>query len=239
MQQGTLNNPMALRPRFAALPEQGYTLEVGLESASLPWRHRFCGANDTRGAWCPNCQKPLLRFLLLDAADPRLELAHTDMEVLPLLFCWTCTISKHPFTYHVSDRGKGVELLEYEPGARFPDFPYEGYPVAFPEGRVSLRELDEARQAVIRKLNVGQQRWELAAEFPRLARPTHQIGGEPYLVQAIDRPHCQRCTAEMPFLAALADSNLGERGFVENDFVQVLYHLCRPCQVIVAYQASE
>jgi hypothetical protein len=54
--------------------------------------HHFCGPNTTPGAWCPNCDKPLLKFMDLDASDPRLEIACDPSFRLPLLYCWTCNL---------------------------------------------------------------------------------------------------------------------------------------------------
>jgi hypothetical protein len=62
-------------------------------SASTKFEHWFCGAHDIPGAWCPNCNKPLLRFLDLDALDPRLELPNDGPRHVHLLYCWTCNVT--------------------------------------------------------------------------------------------------------------------------------------------------
>ena len=54
--------------------------------------HVFCGPNNIPGAWCPNCDKPLLNILDLDTSDPRLELGTALPSSLPLLCCWTCNV---------------------------------------------------------------------------------------------------------------------------------------------------
>lgn len=59
-----------------------------------PWQptycHRFGGRHQIKGAVCPNCQRPLTRYLELDTHDPRLHLQDLGIDRLPLLFCPHC-----------------------------------------------------------------------------------------------------------------------------------------------------
>src|SRR2546421_682779 len=56
--------------------------------------HRFCGPHDIEGAWCPNCDKRLHRFLTLDTADMRLGLQNSPIRMIHLLFCWKCNVAQ-------------------------------------------------------------------------------------------------------------------------------------------------
>lgn len=90
---------------------QGYFLEI-VKPQDDGHRHAFCGPHLIPGAHCPNCDKPLLRFLSLDTCDPRLGLQHCPFPALPLVYCWTCNIAQEPFLYQVNADG-GVQLLQY------------------------------------------------------------------------------------------------------------------------------
>jgi len=74
-------------------PLESYFCDVERDDMfNSSYRHVFCGPNEISGAWCPNCNKPLLKLLDLDTSDPRLELGSGTPLRLPLLYCWTCNI---------------------------------------------------------------------------------------------------------------------------------------------------
>jgi hypothetical protein len=75
------------------------------------------------------------------------------------------------------------------------DFPYDNYPVFFPGADISLKKIPKRIQGIITKLNsVGQEDYSREGEEDRYARPMHQIGGEPYLVQSDYTPsQCPEC----------------------------------------------
>ncbi|MDQ2801010.1 MAG: hypothetical protein M3Y13_15360 [Armatimonadota bacterium] len=74
---------------FPADPAQGYFVDYARAADASPdFDHVFCGPHEVDGAWCPNCRKPLLRFLALDTRDNRLRLPNSLGPMLSLLFCW-------------------------------------------------------------------------------------------------------------------------------------------------------
>lgn len=90
--------------------------------------HVLCGPTTTAGATCPNCAKELLTLARLDPTDPKLDLSALGLRELPLLYCWTCEHSQEEFVYAFLDRGLTVQLLKFQVGVRFSDFPYVNYP---------------------------------------------------------------------------------------------------------------
>src|SRR5258708_9570244 len=200
--------------------------------------HRFCGPHDIDGAWCPNCDKALLRFLTLDTADLRLGLEYSPVRLIHLLFCWECNVAQGtvypfharmeadpnfkpwfslnprgvtwgfegdndkclwpysvPFFYRLLDSGS-VELLQYVLGDQGGNFPYEKYPSFFPGANASLLRLTEETQSVLFALNSDEvQEWDINQTVEGLARPRHQVGGEPYLVQKNPETsmNCPKC----------------------------------------------
>jgi hypothetical protein len=201
--------------------------------------HRLCGEPRVAGAECPNCRKPLLPLLELDAADPRLALAGTGLERLPILFCWTCEAAQSTIIYRVEEAGRRITLLQFHYGAVVEDFPYEAYPVYFPGHDATLASLTDAEQVLLHRINIGEGE---AIEWPtyrEYAVPRHQVGGEPYLVQPLDDVACPDCGAAMPLFATLGDDTWSEQKFTGNDWVQTLVHLCRRCGTIGIYQRCD
>ena len=186
---------------------------------------------------CPSCSRPLLQLARFDASDDRLDLPRS-LGSLPVLFCWRCEAAQGHFTYRLEqDR---VQFLRFLRGPVAEDFPYPNYPDSFPLVQVELEPLDEVAQARIHSLN----RRDSGTSRPRRqradsARPRHQIGGEPLLLQPIEPPRCPGCNEPMPFFAALADDCGPTARFTGNDFVQVLVFLCRGCGVVDVSQQTE
>lgn len=233
-----LGSPMT----FLSEPSDGFFLEIDRkDSTSSDVSHTFCGRNDMRGAFCPNCRKPLLQLMLFDVRDYRLHLEGRGFPILSLLFCWTCDLSQGLFYYaHLADGS--VKILEYRKGQPYEDFPYENYPVSFPESTAVLEPISSADQDTIRALNSGSLRGsQVRKTQPRLCKPRHQLGGEPYLVQRnMDKVvRCCVCRQAMPFFASIGDDGPEETRFTENDYVQVLFHCCRKCNVVAAYQQCD
>jgi len=131
-------------PPVSADPQQGYWLDFRV---SAGFAHIVGGVHS--GDECPNCEKPLLRFLSLDTKDERLFLRNIPVPHLPLLFCWTCEIAQNDFVYRV-EQGGTVKLIDYGLGPPAGDFPYEDYPDQFPEHRVDLQAIPERDQDIIR-----------------------------------------------------------------------------------------
>jgi hypothetical protein len=196
----------------------------------------------------------MLRFLLLDTADPRLELPAAGPP-LPLLYCWTCGVAQSDLWYRVEDDG-GVEFLQYGQGGQETDFPYSDYPVYFPQRYVRLRAIPGAIQGAILVKNSGKisttysepgaiPEYEPTGERPESEidltgqEPWHQIGGQPLFLDTYWRMKCPLCDGRMPFLAAIGDESGAEKGFTENPYVQVLYHVCPECWCVGAYHQTD
>ena len=214
---------------------------------STDHQHYFCGQNYISGAWCPNCNKPLLRLLLIDASDFRLHLEIDTITKVPLLYCWTCSISQNFFSYQIIDDNR-VVLISFNEGEPETDFPYNNYPVWFPGASMSLVEIPPDAQNMIYEMNRGLIKYSLARKkYPDLITARHQIGGEPLLMQRnpdyqedkSQRAICPRCSENAPFLAEVGNDCLDVRGIIGNDYVQILFHLCVKCRVIVAFNQTD
>jgi len=168
-----------------------------------------------------------------------LDLGECSYESLGLFFCWTCNLAQHDLCYEVKPDG-GIHLLHYGQGGAVTDFPYEDYPVFFPAKVVKLREASLEEQEIIAALNSrALSEWQVEAKFPALGRPRHQVGGEPYLLGNEMEMRCPLCGRAMPFFASVGDDTGTPRGFTENPYVQVMFHFCRSCQVVGAYQETD
>jgi hypothetical protein len=65
-------------------------------------------------------------------------------------------------------------------------------------------------------------------------------GGEPLLLQnPLPERRCPSCQNLMPLLACIGDRNGSEHGFVDNDFVQMLFYFCAPCTVVVSENQTD
>lgn len=232
-----------------SLIKQGYFLKYLRKKEENEHTHIFCGSHTVPGAWCPNCQKPLLRFLALNTKDPKLGLEKSPLQWLSLFFCWTCNIAVTPFYYRFTSKGE-IEILKYGKEEIQSNFPLLDYPVSFPKAFVQLRPLTDKEQWTIKSLNREEiSGWEVNRKTPYLNCPAHQIGGEPYLVQK-DPDYqtdewlkqvvtCPRCEKVMPFLAAIGDKTKGKMGFTGNDFVQVIFHYCKRDRIVCAFQQCD
>jgi len=227
----------------SADPSQGYWLDF---KSPGKFSHSFGGASPVPAGDCINCEKPLLHFLSLDTSDERLNLGGLPVPHLPLLYCWTCE-AQGDFVYRV-DPVSGVEVLDQGMGERLEDFPYENYPEQFPGFSVDLRAISASDQRIIRRI-VHSRTAHLTDDMRHLRDAKHQIGGEPFLWQPMRSDmECPVCSAEMPFLATICDNATGpdvrnnyrtEMSFTRNIGVQVVYHCCRRCSVVGAYQICD
>jgi hypothetical protein len=200
-------------------PTQGYFMVPAKGSPSHDG-HILGGSQSIAGAVSPNSGKPLLQLAQLNTDDRRLELETAKFASLPLLYSWTCDIHRSPFTYRVEpDR---VELLSFQEGRTYTDFPYENYPEAFAPVPMNLAP-------------VGAKDRHAASDEPQ-----HQLGGTPTLMQDVEPDlKCPGCAGEMPLFAAIANDNGTPPGFTDNPYVQVVYHLCRECWVITCYNMCD
>src|SRR5439155_1420402 len=122
------------------------------------------------------------------------------------------------------------------------DFPYEDYPDFFPGARAVLTAITREGQKMLCRINRGEvNESKLFRTSPHLLSPRHQIGGEPMLLQedAMDSVICIHCSEPMSFLACIADKCLDPRGLIGYDGAQVLYHLCRSCNIVAALNRAD
>jgi len=232
------NNYHAHQPdEVQHVPSRGYFINFGTVDTASRFDHIFCGEHTIRGAACPNCSKPLLRYVGFDVRDLRLGLAAFPSEKLNLFYCWTCNMSQEPLFY-LCQRNGDIQLLHFGKGGKSTDFPYPNYPRFFPQREIWLEEIPPEVQLKISLLN--QNRGAEADDIPpALAVPRHQVGGIPLLVQPLLDLHCPQCNKRMALFSSFGDDTGGERGFTGNPFVQVLFHLCSSCAIVGAYQQCD
>ncbi|OPZ87763.1 MAG: hypothetical protein BWY76_00299 [bacterium ADurb.Bin429] len=225
------------------ISQQGYLLKFQPAKRNHP-SHIFCGENHCRDAWCPNCNKPLLRLLQLDTSDTRLGLSDVFPAGLPLYYCWTCTIYKDLFCYQVNAEGT-ISILRYRQGLYDYEYeipyPYDDYPAFFPETAVELVPLTQKEQAFIYEMNAtidtrtGTE--PLDEELcDKLYGTGHQVGGEPFLIFPwnYEEMRCPLCRKELRFCASIWNECLDERGFAGDEWVQHLFFVCLDCHVVMA-----
>ncbi len=229
---------------FLSCIEQGYFIRV-LNDPAPRVAHRFCGEQHISGAWCQNCEKPLLKYLTIDHRDP---VVHALCRAAPLhlLYCWTCTVPEDYFQYRAGD--DSVEILRYVEGAcyrspRYEEFPYRRYPRYFPEQVVELVPLSSDEQSFIKKCNreyIGYWWGNKPHHLDYLYGPMHQLGGEPWMANPLyDNFYgwavkCAACGNDMPFLASFDNDATDGMVFTENSTVQMLYFYCKNCAVVAA-----
>lgn len=222
--------------QIASFPSQGYFLVPAIGGP-----HILGGDQNLAGALSPNSGRRLLQLARISTTDPRLYLQAAEFEGLPLLYSWTCDIHRGEFTYRVDQ--KGIEILAYEAGSTvYTKFPYKDYPDSFAAVMMDLVPIDASEQQIILGLNDRETRRvsESAHEGGKLDQPMHQLGGIPRLMQdEVSKRKCPRCAGQMPLFASIADDNGTPRGFTNNPYVQVIYHLCRACWIVNCYNLSD
>lgn len=166
---------------FTTLIEQGYKI-IPATVEQAEYDHRLFGVQSIDGAWCPNCNKPLLSLASIDTRDPRLGLTHLPLARIPLLYCMRCCISwadgdvnttglqrhRHThacgttadsfsgngceFYYHVS-AAESVSILVYNEGYDAEYLPYPDYPDSFPGIPVMLQPINEQERWYCQRMN--------------------------------------------------------------------------------------
>jgi hypothetical protein len=221
-------------------PEWGYKLNFAPNPSEVS--HEFCGPNNIIGALCPNCNKPLLRLLSLDAKDRVLNLDASRNRVVHLLYCWTCSIPFGEFSYQIKSDGR-VQILEIPPKYKYEfraDGPYEGYTGVFLHRMVSLEPLSDTQQ---RELEACQTQDDPNDVIPYSG---HQVGDYPLIYNPC-KAFCPTCSKEMPLLAAFCDNAIGNDDFTKdasesftgNCGVRMVFQFCRDCCVVTAYHSCD
>ncbi|MGB5618431.1 MAG: hypothetical protein WBM78_16420 [Desulfobacterales bacterium] len=227
---------------FNTLLPQGYWIKKHTEAnGNIKLNHYFCGQHNVKGASCPNCKKPLLRFLSLNLEDTRLvKLKNSEFNSISLFFCWTCKIAQNEFYYQIIDNVK-IKLIRYTSGGVDKDFPYKNYPIYFPLNHAKLIELSDLEQETISKINADEIKPSEVRKIDKnLSIPQHQIGGEPYLPQQeLDKLICPKCSNDMPFFVSIGNDSWGDKRFTSNDYVEVVYYYCERCSIIGSLQQCD
>jgi len=245
----TADSSTSLEPRQpAGNPESGYWLSFNPHASEVA--HQFCGDNEIPGTDCPNCMKPLLRILSLDARDVRVNLDPARIPFVHLFYCWTCSIPFGEFSYKIEKDGsiKTVKSLSEYEDAFGSDGPYDGYMGVFPLCHVALEPIsDEDQQKLCQwaESNEGDTEDDVEA-LDRLATPRHQVGGYPFIANP-ERTSCPECGQDMPLLATICDDSTGNDpwgreekvSFAGNGGVQMIFHLCRECSIVTAYHCCD
>ncbi len=226
------------------LSEKGYFLEFAEPKPAEYYEHFVGGPNEVPGAVCNGhgCNRPFIRLLTLDLRDPKLSFIPSvtreggggpAAQQFPLFYCWVC--GGWP-TYRLEPSGH-VEIIGRSSTGPEEDFPYPDYPRDFPARRAVLKPVPPNVQRIIRQANAGTLESDLRfdSKYEPYLIPHHQVGGVPYLVQGVHEcGSCPRCGGLMSVLATAASDSGGERPFVDNSFVQVVFEYCPPCQVVSA-----
>lgn len=225
---------------FNSFQAKGHFINYLEPVKNLVTHHYFCGSHQIMGASCPNCHKPLLRFLSINLADKRLSLTSSLFKNLPLFFCWTCNIAQELFYYKVINDST-INIIKYKKGGVETDFPYSDYPTFFPGRQAFLEEIPDNVQHILSRLNAREiDEADVMEQYPTFCKPRHQLGGEPYLIQPeLSSVGCPMCKDRMPFLASIGDDCVDPRGFTGNEYVQVLFFYCKRCSVIGAFQQCD
>jgi hypothetical protein len=226
---------MEARKSIKSLPTKGYRL-IEKISDKNDFNHHLCGKSLLQNAVSPNSGKPLLCLLSLDARDIRLGIDFKNEPRIDLLYSWTCGIAEGDFFYKIIS-GR-LEIITYNAGSNYDDFPYSDYPESFPPILVDLEEVSEEEENIVKRLNDGGD-FDLRMEYELLSTPYHQVGGEPYFVQNYRSENCPICHSEMAFLAAIGNDNGQPLGFCDNEFVQVIFQICPDCILFVAYNICD
>ena len=219
-----------MTPLFA----NGYFIKAS--PAGQNGSHIIGGACTFANAISPNSGRPLLQVASICLADPKLPNTALQIPVIPLLYGWTCALCESTFAYKIQHHN--IEILQYLAGPAHDDFPYANYPQAFPAIKVELCAIPAATQGVIHQLNSASDmdtRSHLSLANPKLSTPRHQLGGEPYFLQGYPAATpCPQCKDHMYFLAAFGNDTLNgsKQGFVNNDFVQLIYEICPSCTIV-------
>ena len=214
------------------LLNQGYYLKENDHTSS---GHKLGGHCGLDGAISPNSGRSLLQMAQLTTDSPELLALAFPLPKLPLLYGWSCAISDGPLQYRVTSGS--VEIVEFRKGDAYDDFPYEDYPDFFPEISMHSVALTAHEQAAIDHANSNGINFStLTDDLERILRPNHQLGGSPYVGTEIQlQCKCRSCGGIMNFVAAIGNNCVSdERGFMGNDYAQLLYFVCDTCHLISA-----
>lgn len=216
------------------IPGDGYFIDAVDKSGDV----LLGGLCSIAGAVSPNTGMALTQFARVTLTRDAFWISGWELPEVHFLYSWKCKIHEGDFSYrYINNR---LEIIEFCAGTDDSEgFPYDDYPILFDEVSVGLKKIPKEDQAIILELNSPNCDPDLKfnnARADKLSIPTHQFGGEPYLVnpEAAGK-NCPVCGREMLEVASIGNDSYSENcGFSGNDFVQVLYWACAPCRVISA-----
>lgn len=180
--------------------KQGYAIVA--DDSQSP--HYFGGEPYHDGAICPVCQIPLLLLANFDCAQLRaMEKAKlfSELDQLPLYYCWKCCAER--LSYKIN--GRSIKIFKNDGKPQGKDFPYTGFPSAFPKRNAKLVPIPyETAKLLAVAQEIGEQwltdhdRQKILDGFQGLRHDffaksclvRHQIGGLLYLMQGHDWIKC-------------------------------------------------
>lgn len=220
----------------SSLPTTGFLVRMDRD-ADVP--HVAGGEHEVDGAYCPNCDKPMLRMLSLDTTDGRLGLARLGVPFVHLLFCWTCNLAQSHTAYELLPSG-GVQLQRHLAGGNAGDFPYADYPRHFSGAGVWLDPVPAQEVQVVAELKDGSRSaTDLSTQQQHLSVPRHQVGGSPLFLQGAPAVLCPACATPMAFITCCADEAPDGARYTGNQFVQVVFMLCERDRIVSSYQECD
>jgi len=194
------------------------------------------GTAELEGAVSPNNGLPLIQHACLRLTPELFWIPNWSAPEIRFLYSWKCNIHLGDFSYrHTSSAVTMLEVQRGDDSATF-NFPYPHYPARFEPVHLALEPISIEDQRLMLALNDDPRLAYRNKRAKWLYQPRHQFGGTPYLLQGeIEPKRCIVCGEEMPVIASIGNEAYSdERGFFGEDFVQIVYWCCAPCQVISA-----
>ena len=219
----------------------GHFVDFGVQSG---YGHSVGGEHSIKGAWCPNCDKPLMLHMTLDASDPALKLNRLGLSTIPLLYCSRCSLSWYDFTYVLKSETE-IKLVEFFTGETNWDEWNSAVGVdVFPKQSCSFRPMPSKLQKLYDKLNDDEELSERETRYVlkmtdvigNIIDVTNQVGGRSFLCQMLLDPWCVNCQKvgernQAFFLASL--TNVPKAGVVFSyDSIQIVFFFCPVCRSI-------
>jgi len=199
------------------------------------------GLSNLKGAFSPNSGHPLTQLAKIQVKSLGFYIPGWELPWIHFLYSWTCAIHEDDFSYQYVVERDSINIIEYHSGVDdYSGFPYENYPVSFPEVHLSLKQLTSEEQAVILQLNEESDESVFDnpnPEFARLSVPTHQFGGTPFLLSPKHgSKECPVCHQEMILIASMGNESYSDNneGLSGNEFVQIIFFTCPFCKVVSA-----
>lgn len=216
-------------------------------------RHWFGGTHSCGGAWCPNCELPLMLHLSIDCGDPLLSLSFLPCDRLPLFYCMRCSLCWYDFAYRVLSDNE-IEFIEgFHGETNWEDWYPLGHRDVFRRRSLELSPVPTRLQELYDRLNLDE---ELSREeetevanytgnfapkdvggYP-IVDVINQLGGRSFLCQRLDDSPCPGCRKagyerdEMYFFASLTTDKKARVVMANDDSIQIVFFLCRQCHTV-------